>query len=443
MMYDFSDPAKVPEVMPKKAYENYIATTHERRIAWWREARFGMFIHYGAFSVAGRHEWVMAMENFGNEEYEDFARRLNTKPGACREWAATAKAAGMKYMVLTTRHMEGFHLWDSKVNSFNSMNYGPKRDIVREFVDACREFGLGVGLYFSLIDLRHPDSARACYDIDANVRITRYTQSVLEELMTNYGKIDILWYDALWPLTTYTSWDSIRMNLMVRRHQPDILINNRACLEDDFGTPEDKIVAIDRDFEACMTFNHLSWGYLDSKQAAPFGYSAQQILRMLNQVSGDGGNLLLNIGPAPDGSVPEEAKEPLETVGRWLKVYGEAVYGNVTRTKGFTNGIGHVSIKGNKCYYFNFIWPNEERLILASFATKLLSARFLATGTPIEFEQSGQRIILKHLPEAERDTIANVSVIELEFVKSPTLYRCSHSPQMTEGYDSSDVFEEE
>lgn len=430
-------------VMPKRNYEEFIASTHEKRIAWWRQARFGMFIHYGAFAVAGRHEWCMPMENFSAEEYEQYAHRLNTKPDAAREWAKTAKAAGMKYMVLTTRHMDGFHLWDSKISSFNSINYGPKRDIVREYVDACREFGLGVGLYFSLIDLRHPDSAQAAYDIDACQRLTRYTQACLEELMTNYGKIDILWYDGGWPLTTYSSWDSIRMNLMVRRHQPDILINNRACLDDDFGTPEEKITALDRDWESCMTFNTLSWGYLDAKQVAPFTYSAQKILRMLNQVTGDGGNLLLNIGPAADGSVPEDTKEPLATVGRWLAVHGEAIYGNVTKTKGCVNGIGHVTIKSNKAYYLNFIWPNEDRIILGSIITKLLSAKFMVSGHPIEFEQIGQRIFLKNLPDSERDTIANVTVIELEFVKPPTLYRQSYFPQLREGYDISDIFEEE
>ena len=137
------------QLLSKPDYEKLVAQTRPERIAWWREARFGMFIHYGLYAVAGRNEWVMSLENYPIPEYEELADQFQPKPSVPREWAQLAVKAGMKYMVMTTRHHEGFSLWDSKANPYNSVNYGPKRDIVREFVDACREFGLKIGFYSS------------------------------------------------------------------------------------------------------------------------------------------------------------------------------------------------------------------------------------------------------------------------------------------------------
>ena len=258
---------------------------------------------------------------------KSWPNQFNPKPGAPREWAELAVKAGMKYMVLTTRHHEGFSLWDSKANPYNSVNYGPKRDIVREFVDACREFGLKIGFYSSLMDWHHPDGWRCAFDTQARQRFNAYIRALNRELLTQYGKIDILWYDvpARWKPGKAGTRSSC--NQEMRALQPDIIINNRSRLDEDFGTPEEHLTALDRDWEACMTFNGISWGYVDSAQAQPYSYNAQRILRMLNTVSSGGGNLLLNIGPMPDGSVPAEAVEPLTAVGKWLAENGKAVYG--------------------------------------------------------------------------------------------------------------------
>ena len=148
-------------------YLSQLDASRDQRMGWWREARFGMFIHYGLYSILGRQEWAMAQENIPLSEYEQLAHSFMPQLGAPRRWAQLAKEAGMKYMVLTTRHHEGFSLWDSKVNPFNSVNFGPKRDIVREFVDACHEFGLKIGFYSSLMEWRHPDSWRCAFDPDA------------------------------------------------------------------------------------------------------------------------------------------------------------------------------------------------------------------------------------------------------------------------------------
>ena len=351
------------EFKSKPEYEEQITSTRDARMDWWRKGRFGMFVHYGLFSQLGQHEWAMLMENIPIPEYEKLADAFNPKPGAPREWAALAKKAGMKYMVLTTRHHEGFSLWDSTVNPYNSVNYGPKRDIVQEFVDACREFDLGVGLYSSLMDWHHPDAERCAYDTAARRRFTQYIHDLNVELLTNYGKIDILWYDAPSPMQSWEGWDSLERNQHLRKLQPGIIINNRSRLLEDFGTPEGHIKIDERDWEACMTFNDISWGYVDSAQAAPYSYNANRILKMLNKCAAGCGNLLLNIGPAPDGSVPTEAVEPLTTVGKWLKENEKAVFGKMARAvvdkkpRFGGNGLCGFSSDGKSIYVWNWIWP--------------------------------------------------------------------------------------
>ncbi|MDR1542618.1 MAG: alpha-L-fucosidase, partial [Clostridiales bacterium] len=289
-------------------YEAELAESRCRRMAWWREARFGMFVHYGVYAALGRGEWAMAFESIPVEEYERFADTFQPKEGVAEEWAKLALDAGMKYMVLTTRHHDGFSLWDSKVNPYNSVNYGPRRDIVREFAEACRKFDLRIGFYSSLMDWHHPDGGACAYDSAARQRFTDYIYRLNQELLTNYGKIDILWYDVAMPMESAEGWNSLERNQRLRELQPDIIINNRSLLPEDFGTPEEHVTADGdgRDWEACMTFNNMSWGYIDSVQAASYNYRAHDILRMLNKATQGGGNLLLNIGPAPDGSVPPD-----------------------------------------------------------------------------------------------------------------------------------------
>jgi alpha-L-fucosidase len=371
------------------------------------------------------------------EDYEKLADKFLTKPGAPREWAKLAKAAGMKYMVMTTRHHEGFSLWDSKVNPYNSVNYGPKRDIVREFVEACREQGLRIGFYSSLMDWRHPDGGRAAYDSAARKRFNDYIYGLNEELLTNYGKIDILWYDVAQPMESHEGWNSLEMNQRLRAIQPDIIINNRSRLDEDFGTPEGHVTPDKgRDWEACMTFNGLSWGYLDSKQAAAYSYNAQGILRMLSTCANGAGNLLLNIGPAADGSVPPEAVEPLSTVGRWLEKHGEAVYGKMESFKGIWrvgSRLCALSRKGKTVYAWNWIWPNDGELIMAGLVGRLKSVRMLATGESVPFTQEKYRIFLKNLPETGRDPAAGVAVIVLEFDEEPALVPSASQPALSSG----------
>ncbi|MCQ2484123.1 MAG: alpha-L-fucosidase [Clostridia bacterium] len=425
-------------MISKPEYIKSVDDSRDKRMKWWREAKFGMFIHYGLFSQIGRNEWAQACENIPPEEYEQFAETFAPKEGCCREWVKLAKDAGMKYVVLTTRHHEGFCLWDSKVCPFNSVNYGPHRDIVREFVDACREFDMKIGFYSTLMEWHHPDSGICAYDSEARRRFTKYIRDLNVELLSNYGKIDILWYDMPHPMESWEGWDSLVLNQTLRALQPDIIINDRSRLPEDFGTPEGEIKPQERDWEACMTFNGISWGYIDSKQAAPYSYSAQQILQMLQTCCERGGNLLLNIGPTPDGSVPAEAIEPLTKTGEWLKLNGEAVYGTLKKTGGNTNqgnGVSRPTTKGNTVYMWNKIWaPWKGTMYLGGFMTKPTKISFM-DGTPIDFYMKGDRIVLENLPEENPDPILNLPLIKIEFDHEPEYRFASYFPQLNNGRD--------
>lgn len=433
------------KVLSRPEYEKQLASTRDARMKWWREARFGMFVHFGLYSQLGRNEWVQVRENIPPEEYAKLADTFCPKAGAPREWARLAKAAGMKYMVLTTRHHEGFSLWDSKVNPFNSVNYGPHRDIVREFVDACREYGLKIGFYSSLMDWHHPDGYKAAYDMEARKRFLQYIKDLNTELLTNYGKIDILWYDVAMPMENADGWGSLERNQFLRSLQPDIIINDRSHLPEDFGTPEESIRASSRDWEACMTFNGISWGYVNSAQAAAYSYTPQRIITMLETCVSGGGNLLLNIGPKPDGSVPEEVIEPLEKVGKWLAENSEAVYGlhdrRVQRPEyGFGqsfdgNGVMLSSKSGTTQYFWNRIWSGHSEIGVGGYITAPKRVTLLATGEEIEFEHKGHRIIFKNLPEACPDQNVGIPVFKLEFDREPDYVFGSYFPQLRGGWD--------
>ena len=390
----------------------------EKRLAWFQEARFGMFIHWGLYAQLGRHEWVMNHEQIPVKEYEKLADTWKPKPRPAREWARLAKKAGMKYMVMTTKHHEGFCLWDTRQTDYSAPRRGPGRDLVAEYVDACRAEGLKVGFYYSLMDWHHPDGARCYRDAKARRRFLDFTQGCVRELMSNYGRIDVLWYDVAWPWLDPAGWESKKMNAMVRRLQPHILINNRSRLPEDFGTPEGRVQAAEagRAWEACMTFNG-SWGYMP---CAIDWRSVREVVQMLHTCAAHKGNLLLNIGPAPDGSVPPEATERLVPVGKWLAENGEAVYGKVDRIDGRLRGLpcGQWSMKGRTAYYWVFRWPGKE-LAIGGMRSKLRKASFLATGKHIRFEQTKNRLILKGLPKANPDRLAGVTVVKLEFASKP------------------------
>jgi alpha-L-fucosidase len=380
-----------------------------RRMKWWHEARFGMFIHWGLYSVLGRHEWVMENEGIPVAEYAPLAKQFKPKPNAARAWAKLAKQAGQKYMVMTTKHHEGFCNFDTKTTDYCAPKQGPGRDLVREYVDAVRAEGLRVGFYYSLMDWHHPDGARCAQDEAARKRFVEYIHTHVRELMTNYGKVDVLWYDVSWPLDA-AGWESERMNKMVFELQPDIIVNNRNKLPGDFSTPEQRITAEKegRAWESCMTLNN-SWGF---QKADDDWKSSRQVIRNLITCAKDKGNYLLNIGPRPDGSIPEESVSILTEVGEWMARNGESIYQSDTCQPGRSN-YASFSRKGNTLYMHVHFWPGET-VALSGLQTSVKSAKLLASGKNVEVHQDKFRVRFTGLPTTAPDHPLTTIAIECE-----------------------------
>jgi alpha-L-fucosidase len=419
---DSASPATASPIQQK------MAATRAQRMAWWHEATFGMFIHWGLYSVIGQHEWALQVEGVPIPQYELLAKNFKPKPNAARDWARLAKHAGQKYMVMTTKHHEGFCHWDTKLTDYCAPKQGPGRDLVREYVDAARAEGLRVGFYYSLMDWHHPDGAKCKTDEEARKRFVAYTHGLIRELMTNYGKIDVLWYDVDWPLTP-EGWESERMNQMVFDLQPEIIVNNRNGLEGDFSTPEQEVRAAQsgRAWESCMTLND-SWGFnrFDDGWKTP-----KTIVANLANCARGGGNYLLNIGPKPDGSIPEESVTVLEAVGKWLDTNGKAIYG-AERGDFSWNTNANYTRRGNTLYVHQQYWPGhtpaadwlsyfqpQAVIALGGLKPKVLSARLLKTGQKVEFTQNEFSLRLTGLPLEAPDQPA--TVIEVECDGEPIL----------------------
>lgn len=425
-----SAPAAQAEENSTPVSETVLAqqASREQRMLWWHEAKFGMFIHWGLYSIIGHQEWVLESEGIPIPQYEILAKHFKPKQNAAREWAKLAHRAGQKYMVMTTKHHEGFCLWDSKLTDYCAGKQ-VGRDLVREYVEAARAEGLRVGLYYSLMDWHHPDAAICAHDESARKRFVDYTHDLIRELLTNYGKIDILWYDVDWPLNAQ-QWEAERMNKMVFDLQPEIIVNNRNGLEGDFSTPEQKVEAAakGRAWESCMTLNE-GWGYQlsDNEWKTP-----KTILNNLVRCAQGGGNYLLNIGPMPDGTVPPESVRILETVGRWLETNGKAIYGTERGDFPSFGNYDNFSKRGNFLYVHVYFWPAktpaaqwlsfyqpETVVAVGGIKCKVKSARLLKTGQRVDFTQDDISVRITGLPTAPPDD--PITVIELECEGEPAV----------------------
>ena len=402
-------PPQTPSNHPYSGKPQPGDATRAERMKWWHEARFGMFIHFGVYSSIMRHEWVMENEAIPIEEYTAHARTFKPAKGSAQTWAKLARDAGMKYMVLTTKHHEGFCNFDTKLTDYNAVKQGPGYDIVADYVEAARAEGMHVGFYYSLMDWHHPDGARCATDEGARKRFVEYTHGLIRELLTNYGKIAVLWYDVAWPLDA-AGWESERMNEMIFELQPEIVVNNRNKLDGDFSTPEQKIVAEEgaRAWESCMTLND-SWGY---QRADDNWKSAKTVIRNLISCSRDGGNYLLNIGPKPDGSVPPESVEVLTAVGRWMQTSGDTIYGS-DPCQPRRSSYATFTRKGNTLYMHVHFWPGEY-VAVCGLMNKVLSARVLKTGEKIAFRQDGFQTKLTGLPREAPDHPVTTIAIECD-----------------------------
>ena len=357
-----------------------------KRMEWYTQARFGMFLHWGLYSIPARGEWIRSFEKLTDEEYGKYFEEFNPVDYDPKKWAKLAKKAGMKYMVLTAKHHDGFSLFDSGYTDFKATNTKCGRDLIKEYVEAVRAEGLKVGLYYSLLDWHHEDYPHfsdgahpmyqnPAYPDEGRVweRYVEYLHNQVRELCTNYGKIDILWFDYSFGEYSGEKWGATRLVNMVRQLQPGVIIDNRLEVSGsglgslasgnplpyhgDFVSPEQIIPQEGiRDingnpliWEACFTMND-SWGYnLKDKYFKP----APMLIRKLVECVSKGGNMLLNVGPDARGNFPEESVSRLKEIGKWMEKNGESIYGcgmsDMPRPD-----FGRITQKGNKLYYHIF-----------------------------------------------------------------------------------------
>jgi len=379
-----------------------------------------MFIHWGAYSVAARGEWVLNRERIPLDEYQAlYVETWKAEHYDPTTWVALAKEAGMGYLILTTRHHDGLALWDSTVNPFNAARLGPKRDLVGPFAEAVHKAGLRLGFYYSPASWTHPDYPGATFrdwpnendwkDEAARQRFIAYYRAELRELLTRYGRVDYLWYDGCIP----GNLDGAATNEELRRLQPEILINERNGAPCDIRVSEQAVKPAPpgQPWEACMTLNN-SWGYHagDSDYKAP-----KAVLELLLSTATAAGNLLLNISPKADGTVPEESVHILREAGAWLKRNG-AFLPRSERSPFSWNQSAKVTVNGNRIY-LHFLCDPSGNFCWSELKNKVIAARFLASGTPVRFHQKGPHLHLENLPTPLPDH--PVTTIELEVEGRP------------------------
>lgn len=422
----------------------------KERMAWWTQARFGMFIHWGLYALPARHEWVKRYERLTNAEYEKYFELFDPDLYNPKDWARMAKMAGMKYAVITAKHHEGFCLFDSKFTDYKATNTPVGRDLLKEWVEAFRNAGLKVGFYYSLLDWHHPH-----YSIDRNhpqsaasdaeyaelnrgrdMEIYRkYVKNQVREILSNYGKIDIIWLDYSFPSGKHgkgrQDWDSLNLLKMVRELQPGIIVNDRLDLLDvdggwDFTTPEQYKVSKWPEkngkkvpWETCQTFSG-SWGYYRDETTWK---STKQLLVLLIESVSKGGNLLLNVGPTARGTFDYRAQKKLTEIGDWMKLNHKAIYG-CTQAPAAFKAPDHSLLTYNpktKRLYIHLLDYPMKWFALKGFAGQVKYAQFLHDGSEIKFgeprhnvthqEQRGEDDIILILPMVRPNM--EVPVIEL------------------------------
>lgn len=393
---------------------------YEKRMEWYQDARFGMFIHWGLYAIPARGEWVRSTEEIPKEDYMPYFDEFNPTDYDPHKWAKAAKEAGMKYVVLTAKHHDGFCLFDSKYTEFKSTNTKCGRDLVAEFVEAVRAEGLKVGLYFSLLDWYHPDYPHyrdknhpmrnnPAYG-NENRNFDNYLQLMhnqVREICTNYGKLDVLWFDFSYDDMRGEKWHATKLMDMVRSLQPDVVIDNRLEVSGeghgslaegnpkpyhgDFVSPEQMIPpngicdvnGKDLIWEACVTMNN-NWGYCANDH---YFKPAGMLIKKLVECVSKGGNMLLNVGPDARGNIPEESMAILKTIGKWMKKNSESIYG-CTKAGIEKPDYGRVTRKGKKLYFHLFENTIGPIPLMGIRKEEVEKIRWLATGAEIPVSTS-------------------------------------------------------
>ena len=410
-------------LFPQADVSRYTPTPQrEARLEWWRGARFGMFIHWGPVSLVGTEiSWSRGALRHGIdssgigeipvEVYDNLYKRFNPTKFNAREWASIARSAGMKYMVLTAKHCDGFCLWRTRVDAYSIASTPFKRDLCGELAEAARDSGLRIGWYYSPMDWRDPDCRT-----ERNAAYVSRMQTHLSELLGNYGRIDVLWFDAD---GGPAPWEQEKTYRLVRSLQPDILISNRLDIETpgyhdsktqispnaDFATPEQQIGTFDtlRPWETCMTLGtQWSWKPNDSLK------TAAQCIGILVQCATGDGNLLLDVGPMPNGEIEPRQVEVLKQIGGWLEKYGESIYG--TRGGPYRNGAWGGSTRTAACIYLHIQKWEGDQLRLPPFGRPILRASAL-TGGAVAFNQDSTGLTVR-MDRAEHDPVDTIVKLE-------------------------------
>ncbi|MCG8555365.1 MAG: alpha-L-fucosidase [Proteobacteria bacterium] len=430
--------AATSAAVPKDVFEESKAD-RDARMAWWRQARFGMFIHWGVYAVpAGRHkgkhiegngEWIQKHGNIPRAEYEKYAAGFNPVKYDPDAWVRLAKEAGMKYLVITSKHHDGFALWDTKVSDWDVVDRTPyKKDLLAPLAQACKKHGLRFTVYHSILDWHHPamHDPKGGYS-DNFIHAGRkqeyvdYMKGQLKELMSGLDPA-VLWFDGEW-IAWWTEEDGRDVYQLLRGLKPDIIINNRVGkgrkgMEGlskqghvgDFGTPEQQIPPTGLpgvDWESCMTMND-TWGF---KHDDHNWKSTETLVRNLIDIASKGGNYLLNVGPTAEGLIPAASVERLKGMGRWMKVNSDAIYGT-TASPVKPPAWGRFTSKGDKLFAHVFDWPKDGRLELPALGRKPAAAHLLsdANKTPLMISSEGDKVTVG-LPPDPPDPIATVVVL--------------------------------
>jgi alpha-L-fucosidase len=390
-----------------------------KNMDWFTEARYGLFVHYGLYSMLGRGEWVMNRESIPREEYAALARDFKAERFDAEAICDLAVAAGMRYVVLTTMHHDGFRLYRSRLSDFSTWTHCG-RDLVAEMVGAARKRGLRLGLYHSLNNwMDRPDSVEALEDPAAYEAFIAATHARCVELAERFP-MDVFWYDGWWPFNA-EGWRAVELDARIRSIHPQVLFNPRNGLPGDFATPEGHMGAPQpwRPWEGCMSVND-SWGF----HAGDHDWkSPAQIVGLLAAAAAGRGNLLLNVGPRGDGSIPSEAIDRLRAVGGWLKTNGAAIFGTThiwsmdlqTRGehRGDWNSHGPCTISGRDLFVLLRRYPGRT-CVLGGLGPRVLAAEILGHGS-VPFEQREGRLRLT-LPETPPDPICPVLRLTCEDV---------------------------
>ncbi len=394
----------------------------EEDLNWWREAKVGMFIHWGLYSLLGRGEWAYFNEKLPYHEYEALAREFDPQGFSTDEWADIARELGANYAVMVTRHHDGFALWDSdkSYKGFTSMNAAAGRDFVKEFTDSCRRAQLKVGYYYSPMDWRFPGYFDPEHLTQSAAKMKAQCYGQVEELVTKYGAPDILWYDGGWlahkgsDTSSAWFWEPGKLNQMVRRHAPKAVINPRSGWEGDFYCDEGsrevsgKIITVPWEKNLCLC-SGASWGWMENDPVQDLGW----LIKMLVNVICRDGNILWNIAPDRNGKLSDGIRARICEFGGWIKAHGEAIYATRGGPIEPVDGVYGTTFKGNTVYLHVLDRDKLDGMTIDAFPSRITDASLLS-GERVNYTTDGYclRLESRALPD-EADTIMRITLEDM------------------------------